>query len=284
MKVYLLKEVMCLKKNRIYIYCWIISLVLICSGIAWAAKFTLGEMQPGVYQMKTITNHMPSLYKKTSEYWNSLQRVQLEIGNLSQFKDVPKLGLKNPYTGSIELGDKPRQKFGVIVDIVGEEKRLYVDTNGDGSFMGEPWVPLLNEWYGSQNYWIIAPEPIKLMVSYQAKPDQLYQIEIAVNGVIIDSGFSQKIKPFLLIEVRTWFLAKVIEDGAEKLIAIVDSNHNGRFNDSEDQLLIDYNDDSFFTINEGLVRKKGITLKSGKQNLTVDWDVYPTSLRIGRKD
>jgi hypothetical protein len=273
-----------LKKDNLYFYCGIICLVLIGCGIVGAANPVLGEIQPGVYQLKAISNHIPSLYKKTNEYWNSLQKVQLEIGNVSQFKDVPKLGLKNPYTGSIELGDKPQQKFGVIVDIVGDEKRLYVDTDGDGSFKGENWVPLLNEWYGSQNYWIIAPEPIKLKASYLARPDQLFPIEIGVNGVIIDSGFGKKVKPFLLIEVRTWFLAKAIEDGAEKLIAIIDNNHNGRFNDQEDQLLIDYNDDNFFTIDEVLVRKKGIILKSGKVNLTADWDVYPTVLKIGRKE
>jgi hypothetical protein len=273
-----------LKKDNLYFYCGIICLVLIGCSIAGAANPVLGEIQPGVYQLKAISNHIPSLYKKTNEYWNSLQKVQLEIGNVSQFKDVPKLGLKNPYTGSIELGDKPQQKFGVIVDIVGDEKRLYVDTDGDGSFKGENWVPLLNEWYGSQNYSIIAPEPIKLKVSYQAGPDQLFPIEIGVNGVIIDSGFGKNVKPFLLIEVRTWFLAKITEDGAEKLIAIIDSNHNGRFNDQEDEFLIDYNDDNFFTIDEVLVRKKGIILKSGKENLAVDWEVYPTVLKIGRKE
>ena len=273
-----------MSKNKTRSYLWLICLVLLFTSISWAAKPTLGEIQPGNYPMIAINNHIPALYKKNNDYWNSLQRVKLEVGNLQQFKDVPKLGLKNPYTGTIELGDKPGQRFGVIVDIVGEEKRLYVDTDGDGSFTGEPWVPLLNEWYGNQNYWIIAPEPITLMVGYKAKPDQSYPIEISVSGALIETGTNQKVKPFLLIEVRTWFLAKVIEDGAEKMMAVVDHNNNGRFNDPEDQLLIDYNNDSLFTLNEVLVHKKGIKVKSGKQNLTVDWDVYPDMLRIGRKD
>jgi hypothetical protein len=275
---------MSLKKNKTHIYLWLICLMLLFTSISWAAKPYLGEIQPGVYPMNAITNHIPSLYKKSDDYWNSLQKVQLEIGNLKQFKDVPKLGLKNPYTGTIELGDKTRQRFGVIVDIVGEEKRLYVDTNGDGSFASEPWVPLLNEWYGNQNYWIIAPEPIKLMVGYKSKPDQSYPIEISVSGALIEPSSNKKAKPFLLIEVRTWFLAKVIEDGDEKLLAIVDRNNNGRFNDPEDALLIDYNNDSLFTLDEALARKKGINLKSGKRNLTVDWDVYPETLRIMEKD
>jgi hypothetical protein len=272
-----------LKKNKTCIYFWLIAL-LVSSGVAWAAKSVLGEIQSGDYQLKAITNHMPSLHKKSEDYWNSLQRVQLELGNLDRFKDVPKLGLKNPYTGIIELGDKPDQKFGVIVDIVGEEKRLYVDTDGDGSFMGEAWTPLLNEWYGSQNYWIIAPEPIKLMVGYQAEPGTTYPVEIAVSGALIDAGLSQRVQPFLVIEVRTWFLTEVIEDGAGKMMAIIDNNHNGRFNDPEDLMLIDYNDDSFFSRDEALQRKKGITVPSGRQKLKADWDVYPKSLRIGRPD
>jgi hypothetical protein len=273
-----------LKKIKKHIYFWFICLALLLSSNAWAANPSLGVIEPGVYPLTAITNHIPSLYKKTDEYWKSLQRVSLEIGHLDQFKDVPKLGLKNPYTGKIILGDKPGQSFGVIVDIVGEEKRLYVDTDGDGSFAGESWAPLLNEWYGSQNYWIIAPEPIKLMVGYRSKLNRKFPIEISVNGALIDAGSNQKVKPFLLIEVRTWFLAKVVEDGAEKMMAIVDRNHNGCFNDPEDQLLIDYNDDSFFTFNEVLVHKKDIFLKSPEKNLTVDWDAYPDLLRIGRKD
>jgi hypothetical protein len=273
-----------LLKNKTRLYLGIICLLLFLSSISWAAKPAVGEIEPGIYSMMAITNHIPFVYKKDTDYWKLQQKVDLKVGNLEQFKDVPKLGLKNPYTGIIELGDKPGQRFGVIVDIVGEEKRLYVDTNGDGSFAGETWVPLLNEWYGSQNYWISAPEPIKLLVGYKSKPDQRYPIEISASGALIEPGTIKKECPYLMIQVRTWFLAKIIEDGAEKMVAIVDHNNNGRFNDPEDELLIDYNNDSFFNINEALTHKKGIEIKSGKQKLTAEWDVYPDKLVIGGKN
>jgi hypothetical protein len=259
-------------------------LLLLCSSVVWASKPTLGLIQPGEYPLVAITNHIPAIYKKPQDSWDSMQKIKLEVGNLGQFRDIPKLGLKNPFVGMIELGDKPNQKFGVIVDIVGEEKRLYVDTDGDGSFAGESWVPLINEWYGSQNYWIIAPEPIKLMVSYLSRPEQRYPLEISVFGALIEAGTIPKMQPFLMIEVRTWFLAKVNEDGAEKLIAIIDHNNNGRFNDKDDQLLIDYNNDSSFSPDEVVTHPQKTALKSGSQKLVFSWDVYPNTLRIGRKN
>ncbi|HBF37525.1 MAG TPA: hypothetical protein DDW50_09420 [Firmicutes bacterium] len=274
---------MLMKRARNCFYLCCIGLLLLLSGVVWAADLTLGEIEAGNYPMISINNHMPSLYKNTDQYWKSLQRVQLELGHVDQFKDVPKLGLKNPYTGKIKFGDKPDESFGVIVDIVGEEKRLYIDTDGDGSFAGEKWVPLLNEWYGNQNYWIIAPEPIRLMVSYRSKPGQKVPIDISVSGALIDAGFNQKVKPFLLIEDRTWFLAKVMEDGYEKMVAVIDYNHNGCFNDPVDLVAVDYNDDSFFTMDEAQSRKKGIVLKSKNKKWKVDWDAYPDVLRIGRE-
>jgi hypothetical protein len=270
-------------KKSVKLISLLIGLFVLFTGLAMAASHILGEIGVGQYPLTAITNHMPSLYKQTAQYWKSLQKIELEMGHLDQFKDLPKLGLKNPYTGRIKFGDKPDQSFGVIVDIVGEEKRLYIDTDGDGSFAGEKWVPLLNEWYGNQNYWIIAPEPIRLMVSYRSKPEQKFPIDISVEGVLIDPGSNKKIKPFLLIEDRTWFLANVMEDGAEKMAAIIDHNHNGCFNDPDDLLVIDYNDDSMFTIDEAQARKKGIVLKNKARKLTVDWDAYPDTLTIRRE-
>ena len=274
---------MVLKKIRIYFCFGCICLIFLFPGLVCAANYNLGEIEVGKYSLIAVNNHLPSLYKKADQYWKSLQRVELEIGHFDQFRDVPKLGLKNPYTGKIKLGDKQGQSFGVIVDVVGEEKRLYIDTDGDGSFAGEKWVPLLNEWYGNQNYWIIAPEPIQVMVSYQSKPKQKFPIEISVNGVLIDSGSNQKVKPFLLVEDRTWFLAKVNEDGVAKMMAIIDHNHNGCFNDPDDWFLIDYNDDSFFTVDEAQSRKRGVIIKSKTEKLKIDWDAYPDTLTIGKE-
>jgi hypothetical protein len=261
---------------------WICCAAIFFSSIAWAVKPSLGEILPGDSPLISVTNHTPEAFKNSNEYWDSLQMVQLEIGKQDRFRDLPKLGMKNPFTGEITLGDKP-EKFGVIVDIVGDEKRLYIDTNGDGSFADESWSPLLNEWHGLQIYWVEGPEPIRLQVGYSSKPNQKYPIEIMVAGVLNRPGAFVKEKPYLKVAVRTWFLAKLTEDGSEKLAAIVDRNNNGRFNDPEDQLFIDYNDDDFFSENESISRKQGITIQSGKRKLAVDWGSYPEKLRIGGK-
>lgn len=271
-----------MRKSKREVYLWLTPLVLIFTAVAWA-KLALGEVKPGSYQLTAITNHTPALFKKDKDYWKSFQKVSLQIGNQQQFRDLPKLGLKKPFTGFIELGDKP-EKFGVLVDIVGEEKRLYIDTDGDGSFAGELWVPLLNEWLGIQNYWVLSPEPVNLKIGYNSKPGKSYPLQISVEGVLSIPGAFSKEKPYLLVEVRTWFLAKVTEDNAEKYLAIVDRNNNGKFNDPDDAIVIDYNNDGFFSREEMVLHKKGVTLKSGQQRLNFDWDAYPDNLAIGGKN
>ena len=270
--------------KKISCYFWIIIVVVLCSCMIWAEKESTGVIVPGVYQTVAVTNHIPETFNDSNEYWDSRQKVELKIGGQDQFKDLPKLGMKQPYTGFIVLGDKP-QKFAVIVDIVGNEKRLYIDTDGDNSFAKETWYPLLNEWYGLEIYSVESPEPITLQVSYNSKTNKTYPIEIAVGGYIFKPGpfINPKYKPSLLITVRTWFLGKLSEDGAEKLAAIVDRNNNGRFNDPEDAYYIDYNDDGMFGDNEMALRKSGLQLKTGKNEPAIDWEVYPETVTIGGK-
>ncbi len=269
-----------MKKIRIGIM--VVSLVLVFSCMAWAKKVTIGKMLPGEYPSLAITNHTPQSFRKSKEYWDSRQKVELSIGGQDQFKELPKLGMKQPFTGYIVLGDKP-QKFGVIVDIVGNEKRLYIDTDGDGSFANESWHPLLNEWYGLEIYTVEGPEPITLMVPYRAKNNQSFPLEIEVGGLLNKPGPFFQAKPFLNISVRTWFLARLVEDGFEKLTAVVDRNNNGKYNDPEDAFYFDLNDDGYFSDDEMSLHKTGVTIRDGKEKLPVNWDVYPDKIMIGGK-
>ncbi len=263
--------------------CWMIGMVLLLAGIVSAKKVgpVTGIISTGEYPAVPITNHTPES-RQGKEYWNSRQKVDLVIGGQEKFKDLPKLGMKQPFTGYIRLGDKP-QLFGVIVDIVGDEKRLYIDTDGDGSFAGETWRPLLNEWYGLEIYTVESPEPITINVSYLAKNNQSYPVEIEAGGLLNKPGPFYNEKPFLDISVRTWFLVKLNEDGNEKLASIVDRNNNGRFNDPEDAFYLDVNDDGYFNDDELIIRKKGVTIKDNSGKVPVDWDVYPDQIRIGVK-
>jgi hypothetical protein len=258
---------------------WIACGLLFFSGLTFAAKPKLGNLKCDNYPLTQISTHTPWSAKSSKKYLDSLQRVELEVGKQEQFRDLPKLGMKKPYTGFIILGDQD-QKFGFIVDIYGEEKRLYVDSDADGSFAGESYTLLLNEWYGMNIYWVMGPEPIRLKMRCREQNNRVFPLEINASGYIFHPGFISKEKPFLLVEVRTWFLARIFEDGVEKYAAVVDRNNNGRYNDKEDALFIDYNNDGFFSLDEAIIRNKGVKLKSSKQTVSVDWGAYPESLRI----
>jgi hypothetical protein len=258
---------------------WLCGCLCLLTGFTWSALPRLGKIEVAKYQMTPIANHTPWGFKSSDKYWNSMQHINLKVGNLKQFTNLPDLGMKNPYTGYIVLGDQ-NQKFGFIVDIYGEEKRLYIDTDGDGSFAREKYTVLLNEWYGAQLYWVMAPEPILLNVRYRSWLGQANPVEISVLGYIFKPGLLGKQQPFLLVEVRTWFLAKLKEDGVTKLAAVVDQNQNGRYDDPQDMLFIDYNNNGFFSKNEGIQRKNGIKLSGAKQKLSFDWSSYPDVLKV----
>jgi hypothetical protein len=258
---------------------WLCGCLLLLTGFSWSRLPRLGQIEVAKYPMASIANHTPWGFKNAKKYWESMQQIKLEVGNLKQFTNLPDLGMKNPYTGYIVLGDT-NQKFGVIVDIFGEEKRLYIDTDGDGSFAREKYTVLLNKWYGAQLYWVMAPEPIRLNVRYRSWLDQTNPVEINVLGYIFKPGLLGKQQPFILVEVRTWFLAKLKEDGVEKLVAVVDQNQNGRYDDPQDFLFIDYNNDGFFSANEGVRRKSGVKLKGAKQKLLFGWNSYPDVLKV----
>lgn len=273
-----------LQKLPVYLMLALV-ILLLPSGASWALNKTLGEIQPGEYPLTMVSNHLPETFKSSDAYWKSLQKVELELGDTNSFRDVPKLGMKQPFIGTITLGDE--RKFGVIVDLYGEEKRLYVDTDGDGSFQGEPWHPLLNQWFGLQIYVVESPEPIELKVPYKEHPGESFPLQISVSGLLNKPGPFFKEKPYLQVLVHSWFLGKLIEGDAEKLVAIVDRNNNGRFNDKGDALYVDYNDNGFFEDEEMILHKSKVSLNSIFQSkarkLTVNWGVYPDKVVIGGK-
>jgi hypothetical protein len=258
----------------------VISGILLLFSLSFAVKMEAGEIEPGEYPAVAVTNHLPE-FRNGDAYWDSRQAVVLTVGGQQKFKDLPELAMKQPYTGYIELGDKP-QKFGVIVDIVGNEKRFYIDTNGDNSFANEKWYPMLNEWLGLEIFWARCPEPVTVQVTFNTQVEKVFPMELKVEGWLFKPGPFIKGKPSLYITVRTWFLAKLIADGDEKLAAVVDRNNNGRYDDPEDAIIIDYNDDSLFDEKEMAIRtKKGVSIKSGKETRPVVWEAYPDKIMIG---
>jgi len=266
-----------MKFNGRYMLLFIVLMAF--TGVSFAASPVTGGIQPGKYPVYAVNHHTPEAFKKAADYWKSLQKVELELGRAYRFRDLPKLGMREPYVGYITLGDSGQQ-FGVIVDIYGEEKRLYIDTDGDGSFKNEPMTLLLNEWQGLQVYWVIGPEPLEVKVKYKAL-NKVCPIYINVSGFLNPQSLFVKEKPFLLVQVRTWFLAKVQEDGHEKYFAIVDRNHNGRYDDPDDQLFIDYDNNLYFSEKEAVARKKGVRFKTANGYMTADWGPYPEYLMLG---
>lgn len=271
-----------MKVKRIVVVCLAGALSL-GMGLGVQASDTAGVIEPGEYPMFAVAHHTPEVFVDAQSYWDSLQRVELRVGGTEDFINLPELGMKQPYTGYLSLGEAD-QRFAVIVDVFGDEKRLYLDTNGDRDFAGEPMTLLLNEWRGLQLYWVTGPEPLEVQVAVQV--DQVRRpLAIAIaSGFLNQSGIFVKEQPFLLVRVKTWFLSYLYEEGYQKAVAVVDLNHNGRYNDPEDGLFVDYDNNLYFSSSESVTREQGTVIETINSTLTVDWEAYPQWLQVGGKE
>ncbi len=66
---------------------------------------------PGRYPLIPKNNNLTDASSNPKDYWDSMQKVELEIGNQEQFKDLPDLKTKNPFAETIILGVNPQNSM-----------------------------------------------------------------------------------------------------------------------------------------------------------------------------
>lgn len=266
-----------LKKNK---FCWVmLIIVLLSGGISQAAS--KDEIITGEYSLTAIGQHTPLLSTEADDYWNAMQRVELKFDGLEKYRNLPKLVMKQPYIGEITLGPT-QQKFAIIIDVTPDEKRLYLDTDGDGDFSGEPMTLLLNEWYGLQVYLVIGPEPLEVKV-HTGRGEEILPMQISIaSGLLNKPRVLVEETPFLYIKVKTWFLGYLKRaSGREMAIAMVDADNNGKYDDKGDCVFLDYNHNLVFEAEEAVECKKKATTKTKLGTLKLNWQTLPRSLKVG---
>jgi hypothetical protein len=167
------------------------------------------------------------------------------------------------YYGEIKLG-LPPVNYGILMDLEGKDKLLWVDSNADGKYAGEKPNPL----YESDRYPRInvyySPMPLVFKVKYMLAS---FSFETPLHFdlpylIVTQAGFND----FFSLKTRTW-LTGVIGSGRDELrIALVDSNDNGFYNDPEDLIFIDTDYDLNFSVDESKALKslKSIRLNSNE--------------------
>ncbi|MCL6590224.1 MAG: hypothetical protein K6U80_09755 [Firmicutes bacterium] len=176
------------------------------------------------------------------------------------------------YYGEIKLG-LPPVNYGILMDLEGKDKLLWVDSDGDRKYDGEkPYQLYKSDRYPGINVYY-APMPLLFKVKYmQAVNDS--QITLAFDLpylIVAQSGFND----FFCLKTRTWFTGAISAGGDGVRLAIVDSNDNGFYNDPEDLIFIDADYDLNFTVDESNPLK---SFKSFRLNSTATYRIeYPAT-------
>jgi hypothetical protein len=182
------------------------------------------------------------------------------------------------YFGQVKLGSPP-VNYGVIFDLEGKEKQLWVDSEGNGDYSkASPRQLYKSEKYPGANVYF-SPLPLTFYVKY-TYADHTYQAPIQFELpylIVSQAGFAD----YFYLKTRTWFTGVIPGNNDDIQIALVDTNDNGNYNDPNDLIFIDWNYDLNFAGEEAKTIKtcKSIKLPS-KLKYTIEYLTAPEKIII----
>ncbi|HHW12390.1 MAG TPA: hypothetical protein GXX33_05240 [Firmicutes bacterium] len=165
----------------------------------------------------------------------------------------PQIDANVLYYAEAKLGN-PAKVYGLLVDLEGEKKQIWVDADADLDFAEERGYELFkSDRYPGLNVYY-APMPLSFNVTYKIA-DEEYSIPVSFDLpylIVARAGYHD----FLLLRTRTWLAGHLYIEDEEIPIALVDTDFNGCFNDPQDLLFLDTNYDLNFSAAESLTIKR----------------------------
>lgn len=227
--------------------------------------------------LRAVHKDTPLFFERSEErkLGNGYLIRMIKIRDNDNFGSLPDTDANVLYYGEVRLGS-PARTHGVLIDFEGQEKLLWVDSDADNNYAGETCCQIFkSDRIPGINYYY-SPTPIDFLVVYEFKGrrfESLIQFDLPFLAVS-RTGYQD----LFFLATRTWFTGSIQMENNELRVAIVDTNDNGLYNDSEDLLIIDEDYDLNFSINESIVlaKTKTITLQSERWN--IDYQFLPEKL------
>lgn len=178
------------------------------------------------------------------------------------------------YFGQIKLGS-PSIDYGILFDLEGKQKQLWVDGNGTGDYSGQtPQTLFKNEKYSGVDVYY-SPTPLTFNVKY-TYPGHTYQLPIRFELSYL--RVTQDDDDFFYLKIRTWLMGEIHGDNDDIAIALVDTNDNGNYNDPEDMLFIDWKYDLNFTAEGNPIKSSKFIKLPSKLKYQIDYSAAPEKL------
>ncbi len=201
------------------------------------------------FPLRPVDRDRPFRLKVEEEVGQKCELRMVRIRGNSKIEQPPPVDANVLYYAEAVFGNPP-QPYGILVDLEGERRQIWVDADRDRDFAEETGYeifksdrhPGLNVYY--------SPMPLRFLVTYSLGEEE-YSIPVHFDLpflVVAWAGY----RDYLLLKTRTWLAGNLLLDGEEFPIALVDTDFNGCFNDPRDLFLIDMDYDLNFTAAEAV--------------------------------
>ena len=253
-------------------------LITLILAVIFMGCRTMAEPEKRILEINLQAVHKDTPYfERTEEQkWGKGYLIKMiKIRGNDKFQSLPETQANVLYYGELNLGS-PERTHGVLIDFEGKDKLLWVDSNADNNFVGETCyqifksdrIPGINFYY--------SPTPIDFLVAFEFEGRQFesaIQFDLPFLAVA-RTGYQD----LLFLTTRSWFTGSVPMGTTELRVAVVDTNDNGLYNDSDDLLIIDRDFDLNFTPKESTVLAKTKTIKFDSERWNVCYDFLPEKL------
>lgn len=205
---------------------------------------------------------------------NSFPIRMIKIRDNPQFKSLPDTEANVLYYGEVKLGS-PARTHGILIDFEGKEKLLWADSDADNNFTGETAYQIFkSDRFPGTNYYC-SPTPISFQIAFDFEGrrfESLHQFDLFF--AVARTGYQD----YFTLTTRTWLIGSIPAGDAELRVAVIDTNNNGIYRDTNDLLIIDRDYDLNFTPQESSIIAKTKTIKLLSERWNVSYEFIPEKL------
>ena len=231
---------------------------------------------PEAFALHPVDKEGPFRLENQTEAGQGCELRMTRIKGNAKIEKPPAIDANVLYYAEAVLGN-PAKVYGLLVDLEGEKKQIWVDADGDRDFAEESSYEIFkSDRYPGLNVYY-SPMPLRFNLRYQLAEEE-YTIPVSFDLpllVVARAGYQD----FLLLQTRTWLAGNLDLEGEEIPIAIVDTNFNGCFNDPEDLIFFDTDYDLNFAASESMTIKKAAKVQI-KRGLKVELDYTAVPQKI----
>jgi hypothetical protein len=228
--------------------------------------------------LRPVSTDRPFRLKVKEEVGQRCDLQMTRVRGNSKIEKPPLIDVNVLYYAEAVFGN-PAKTYGLLVDIEGERKLIWVDADGDRDFAEETSYELFkSDRYPGLNVYY-SPMPLRFDVTYLIAGEE-YTMPVYFDLpylIVARAGYHD----FLLLKTRTWLAGNLYLEDEEIPIALVDMDFNGCFDDPQDLFLMDMDYDLNFSSSEAVKIRNAAKLRFKRRTYgEIDFGSVPKKIIV----